>query len=186
MVWIFFSQKSQTLYDKITSTLVLRKSNESFLPSFLPNSVHRFHWIIVIVFSLSMAFFAMRATVVVMMPRVDLITLKVMINESLKDLSPAQRVIEEAILKNGKPPETIDASLFSRTANRRHIYLAGNGNITVLFSQGSLNGRGLIISPAQDQKTKEIIWWCAAINLPAELTPNSCAPTPVPVAKRGI
>jgi uncharacterized RDD family membrane protein YckC len=186
VLWIFFSPKCQTLHDKVTSTLVLRKTNETFLPSFAPAIVRKNHLLVVIALSMAMSLFAMRATIMVMMPRVDFITLQIMVHESLKDLTPIQRVVEESISKNGRPPEKIDQGLFSRDAGRKHLYVPSSGSVTVLFNQGQLNGRGLTISPAQDPKTKEVVWSCAAINLPPEFTPSSCAPTPAFGAKQAI
>jgi uncharacterized RDD family membrane protein YckC len=177
IVPIFFSNKSQTLYDRLTLTLVLRKTNESFLPKATPAIIQRHHWWLVIAMTLVLSVFAIRGTVMVMKPRVDIMTLQLMVQESLKDMAKTQLVIEEAMKKEGKPPAKIDASSLSRNLGKQYNYVPSNGTITLMFGQGPLSGRGLVLSPTMEANSKEVVWSCAAINLPKELAPNNCAAT---------
>lgn len=174
---IFFTSKCQTMYDRPAGTLVLRKTQECFLPKFVPPAISKHHWAIVVALSVVFSFSALRAAKLVAEPRLDIITLAIIVDQSVKDFSKAQRFIEESLRKDSKTPASISPDLFVKSSAKRYLYVPANGSLTMIFEKDKLKGRGLVMTPTIDAQTKEIVWACAALNLPAELTPRNCAPS---------
>ena len=184
IIWMFFSKKHQTLYDKFCTTLVLRKTNQSFLPVRL----RKWHWPIVVCLAMVMSLFTLRVAVQIAVPRVDSITLKLVIDQSLNGIEYAQKAVEQAVQKDGKMPAGLDASLFPVSKSISYRYQSADGALSILFNAGKLKGMALVLQPKMDNSTKEVVWSCAALNMPQTLVPSSCAATTgaSPTASRRI
>lgn len=173
ILWMFFSKKHQTLYDKFCETLVLRKTDQSFLPA----QLRRWHWPIVVCLAMAMSLVTFRTAVQIAIPRVDSITLKLAIGESLNDIESAQKAVEQAVKKDGKMPARLDVSLFPVSKSISYRYRPADGALSILFDSGKLKGAALILSPKKDGSSTDLVWSCAAVNIPATLAPSRCAAT---------
>lgn len=178
-LWIFFTAKHQTLYDKACGTVVLRKTSETFIPKWMPSAMQSSHWFIVVAISALMSTMTMRTVISVTTPRLDLITLQLLVAESLSELVPVQKTIEQAFAKDGKYPERIEPAKLLANNLRKQFYQPSNGSVSAIFESGKLKNSGLLLTPTVDPTSKEIVWACAAINLTADLTPRHCAPSAV-------
>lgn len=168
--FIFITEKYQSGYDKISRTLVLRKTTESFIPM----SAARWQYLVVVLMCFCICFVTLRSISMVVAPRFDTITLNVIVEQKLKDIQPAQKAVEDAFLKNGKMPAVLDVSLFPQSRSVSYVYQPKDGSLAMIFNTGKLSDKGLLLQPMFNKDTKDLVWACSGINLPVAFTPNRC------------
>ena len=176
VLMIAVTRKRQSMADRITSTLVVRKTSESFLPS----KLKAFELPVAIATSVVLSFLATEGTARVMLPVIDVVTLRMAAEASLKIMVPAQRAVEEAVSKERKLPAKLPDRLVGySTQGFPHsiAYNPSSGTVTLWFMSSSLKGRGVSLTPTMPQAGGSITWECASINMDSKIAPGVCAPS---------
>lgn len=177
------NKKKQTLHDRLTKTVVLRKVNAapvlhlfSWMPLYQRALCGQFSTVIVAVGCLSVLALCSRGLAVAMEPQLLAVNAKAGIQQSLVEAKKAQDYVGASVKQSGHFPDRLPDQVVQQIkmpGGSELRYAPQTGYVYIYFSANPyLAGHYVSLAPVTG--SSGIIWACSAFSIEPSLVPASC------------